>query len=661
MTCALLTLAHTTPFDVAVAGESLTQALTSAYDQSPRLDAERARLRATDEGVSQARSGWRPNISADAGYGYSQSNTKPASSASGTTKPTSYGVTVQQPLFDGFQTRYRVRGAEARVRAARAQLRALEAEVLLAAVTSYMDVVRDQSLVNLNERNVRVLRGELTAANERRRLREVTLTDVAQARARLARGQSALDEARAALRTSQAEYRRVVGHAPKGVRMPPMRLKLVPRDVEAAVHFALREAPRVHLALYQEQAARHDVDRVSGELLPRVQLEARYEEDLDPTNEFSKRQAASVFGRVTVPLYSGGETRSRVRIAKHQHVGRLQEVEAARREVRSRVTAAWSQLRAGQARIRSDQVQVKASRTALDGVRAEQRVGQRSLLDVLNAEQELLEANAALYRTKRNKVVAQFRLLAEIGRLDAELLRLPTAIYDPKAHYEEAKGKWLTTSITQPDPPSQAEVAEGRARAAWKLRPQVEPTSEPQAPPLREGVTLLPEQPVVGPEDQRQIPVTDQPPPPIPLVRQASPPPATSDWETASSRTSRTPSGRIDELERVRATRGPAFPGDAPVAAAPIRTGSIRRSDERAARRPSLRHVPTRKFGSVRLRPRQTARAQAKPVDRAPAPVLRPSAAPTHQAEAAPAPVLKLRGGVGHLTNQHAPLRSSTR
>ncbi|MEO1694948.1 MAG: TolC family outer membrane protein [Pseudomonadota bacterium] len=543
------------------AGESLTQAMTSAYANNPRLDAERARLRSTDEGVPQARSGWAPRVSADARYGYSEDKTKPTSTADGTSRPGSFGVTLTQPVFDGFQTRNTVKRAEARVRAGRAQLRATEADVLLAAVTAYMDVVRDSELLRLNKTNVKALRGELRAARERRAVREVTRTDVAQAQARLARGQSALDEVRADLRASQAEYRRLVGHAPKGVRMPPVSMRLVPRSLKTAVDFALREAPRVHIALYQEQEARHEVDRITGELLPRVQLDARYEENHDTSRTVQRQTEASIFGRLTVPLFTGGETRARVRAAKHQHVGRLQDIEEARRLVRSRVAASWSALRANRSRIRSDEIQVRASATALEGVRAEQQVGARTLLDVLNAEQELLEARAGLVRTKRNTIVAQYRLLAEIGRLDAEMLSLPTAIYDPQAHYEDAKSKWLDVSITQPDPPTPEEVEAGERRAAWKLKAEV----PPQLPPDLRTETTSDGRHVIDPETH---------PEPPPLRRQAvrvyEPAPVTTGAikpRPAARPTTRSarPALRLRGAKSLTPT-GLTFPGDTPLA-----------------------------------------------------------------------------------------------
>ena len=473
--------------------ESLTQALTAAYESSPELEGQRARQRATDEQVPRAKSGWRPVIQGEASYGREKLASKPGSLSDGTRNPQNYGVTLTQPVFDGFRTRNGVASAEARVRAGRATLRANEASVLLQAATAYMNVVRDKTLVTINERNVHALSQELRAARERRAVREVTRTDVAQAEARRARALSALDDARADLKSSRADYRRVVGHEPQRLRMPPLRLRLIPRHLEGALQYAQKESPLVLAALYQEQAARHEVDRIWGELLPQVRVEASYLHERDPGAGFDHQNTASVVGRVTIPFYSGGETRSRVREAKHQHVGRLQDIERARREVEARVTAAWSRLMAERSRIKSDKVQVRAQQTALQGVRAEQEAGQRTLLDVLDAEQELLEAEAALVRSKRNAVVAQYTLLAEMGRLEAEILSLPTAIYDAEIHYEEARGKWFTVSIAQPDP-EPVHISEKRDRRnAWQLRPAVAPTEGLAPVDLKPGLAPQPQ------------------------------------------------------------------------------------------------------------------------------------------------------------------------
>lgn len=440
----------------------LKAALTSAYETNPQIDAQRARLRATDEGVAQAKSGWRPRIQGQASYGRSHRTVDPASSLNGMSTPLNYGVSLTQPIFDGFQTHAAVRGAEARVRAGQQQLRQAEASVLLAAVTAYMDVVRDRELVSFSERNLQALSQEVRAARARRAVREVTVTDVAQAEARRAEAQARLDQAIANLKASEAEYERVIGAPPNRLKAPPMRMRLLPKSRREAIAIGLRESAAIALAQFQVDAARHDVDRAFGALLPNVRLEAQVDRDHNPGRTTDRDRTASIFGRVTVPLYAGGETRARVRAAKHQRIGRLQDLEFARRTVRSRVISAWSRLKAGEARVRSGRTRVKAAATALSGVRAEQAVGQRTLLDLLNAQQELLDARGALVRARRDTIVAQYALLSEIGSLDAAILRLPSPIYDPRAHAAQARSAWLTTAV-EDDGPARPELAKPTA------------------------------------------------------------------------------------------------------------------------------------------------------------------------------------------------------
>lgn len=434
-----------------LAAESLRQALTSAYQSNPRLDAERARLRATDEEVPRAQSGYRPSVGGSVDYGHSKTSTSPATVGAGDTNPYGYQVSVRQSLFNGFQTTNAVREAEAGVRAGRENLRQVEAQTLLDAVSVYMDVVRDMQIVRIREQNVAVLTKELEAAETRRSVREVTKTDVAQARARRARAVSAADLAKANLKVSRAQYERIVGHPATEVTEPPLKLKQLPRSQQEALATAEQESPNVGSALHREQAARHAVDRVWGELLPEVRVEASWAHRGDVSRSIDEQDSASITGRVSVPLYDGGETRARVRQAKHTHVSRLQEIEQARSETQANVISAWSRLNAARAQLRSDQVQVEAARTALEGVREEEKVGQRTLLDVLNAEQEYLEAQVSLVTTRRDLIVASYALLATMGRLTAENLALGTDIYDPEAHYHEVRQKWFGISVTHAD------------------------------------------------------------------------------------------------------------------------------------------------------------------------------------------------------------------
>ncbi len=431
--------------------ETLRDAMLSAYSSNPKLDAERARLRATDEEVPRARSGFGPNIVGSADIGRQKVTTSPASSISGDTDPAGYQVSVRQPIFSGFQTTNAIREAEAGVRVGRENLRLIESNTLLDAASVYMDVVRDMAIVRLREQNVSVLSRELEAAEMRRAVREVTKTDVAQARARRARAISAADLAKANLKVSRAQFERVIGHAAANLSEPGLKMKLLPRSLDEALHVAEQEAPNIGSALHREQAARHAVDRIWGELLPEVRVEASFSHRSDASAAIHEQDSASVTGRVSIPFYDGGETKARVRQAKHTHVSRMQEIEQARSETQANVTSAWSRLQAARAQMKSDQVQVEAARTALDGVREEEKVGQRTLLDVLNAEQEALDAQVQLVVTRRDLVVASYALLASMGRLSAEALGLGSHIYDPEEHYHEVRNKWFGVSITHAD------------------------------------------------------------------------------------------------------------------------------------------------------------------------------------------------------------------
>ena len=432
-------------------GETLNEALASAYRYNPQLDAERARQRATDEEVPRAMSGFRPQIDANGDVNFVNTNTRPDSVGEGRTYPKGYSIDAVQPVFTGLQTVYGVKGAEAAVRSGREQLRSIEQQVLLDAVTAYMDVVRDQSIVQERENNVRVLSKELRATKDRFAVGEVTKTDVAQAQARRAGAVSALDQARANLKSRRAVYEQVIGHPPTRLSHPSGYERLLPKSLGEAKSIGTQENPSVVAALYDEEAARHDVDRIRGELLPTVQLEASYSDRYDSGGGLSQTETTTVTGRLRVPIYQGGEVYARVRQAKHIHIQRLQQIEQSRTEVEAQITAAWSQLLGVRAQLNSDRVQVESNRTALNGVREEERVGQRTVLDVLDAELELLDSQVQLSTTRRNLVVAAYALLSSVGRLEVAQLGVSDPVYDPEVHYHDVRRKWWGVSITDAD------------------------------------------------------------------------------------------------------------------------------------------------------------------------------------------------------------------
>jgi outer membrane protein len=439
---------------VAVAhAESINEALAAAYQYNPQLDAERARLRATDENVAIANSRYRPSITGQADFGRQTLDTRPSNDqVEGVTSPKTYSLSASQLLFDGFQTQNAVGGAEAGVRAGRETLRNVEQQVLLDAATAYMDTVRDQAIVRLRESNVASLTTELKATQDRFAVGEVTRTDVAQSQARRASAISALDLAQANLKTSRANYERVIGHPPGNLVEPASAGSEVPKSLSEASAIGARESPSVVSALFLELQARHQVDEIRGELLPQVSVNANYTDSIEPSVSFSEQERASITGRVFVPIYeNGGEVYARVRQAKHTHISRLQEVEQRRTEVQASVISAWSQLEAARAQMQSDKVQVDSSQIALTGVREEERVGQRTLLDVLDAQLELVNAQVTQVGTRRNVVVNGYAVLQAIGRLEMSQLGLTAAVYDPVVHADEVRRKWFGLSITHED------------------------------------------------------------------------------------------------------------------------------------------------------------------------------------------------------------------
>lgn len=435
--------------------ETLLDALTATYQYSPTLDSARATQRARDEDISRANAGYRPDINASANVGREKSTTiSPliGQSNRAITSPRGYSLDLVQPLFTGFQVTNAVNAAEANDRAGRETLRQTEQQVLLDAVTSFGDVTRDQAIVKLNENNLKFLDAELKAQRDRFSVGEVTRTDVAQSEARRALGQSDLDQARANLKSSRAIFEQVVGHPPSGLIEANPNTKLVPRSLEDAIAIGVKENPQVVQSLYLEQAQRFTVDQIRGALLPQAQLEANYTDQFDPSDGIDEATSASIVGRVTVPIYpAGGEVYARVRQAKHNHIAALQQIEVARAASQSQVVQAWAQLQGFKAQQESDKASIVANTTALNGVREEERVGQRTVLDVLNAQQELLQSQVNLETTKRNILVASYTVVSAIGRLSVSEVGAATAVYNPEVHYLEVRNKWFGLDITHDD------------------------------------------------------------------------------------------------------------------------------------------------------------------------------------------------------------------
>ena len=431
--------------------QTLEQSLAAAYINNPVLNAQRAATRAVDEKVPQALSGFRPQVSAgaDAGVAWSRTRLKSGGTVSGAVKTYDYGLTVTQNVFNGFTTINTTRSAEAQVLGARETLRNTEQNVLLDAVISYMGVVRDTAIVELQNQNVEALREQLRATRDRFDVGELTRTDVAQSEARLALAESQLIAAKAALNASRAAFRRDIGVDPR--RLSPARPveHLVPKNLDASIAASENQHPAIAAARHGVDVASLQVKVAEGALLPIVSLEGTVSRAHDPSLSTSESSQASIFGRLTVPLYQGGAEYSRVRESKETLGQRRLEADTARDEVRAAVVQSFGLLTASRFQVEAAQAQVNAAQIALNGVQEEYRVGQRTTLDVLNAQAELVNARSLLITAQRDRVVNSYSLLSAIGRLNAEFLRLNVQAYAAETHYNQVRDSWF--GVRTPD------------------------------------------------------------------------------------------------------------------------------------------------------------------------------------------------------------------
>lgn len=430
----------------AVAAETIASALSAAYLSNPTLQAERARQRATDEQVPQALSGWRPTVIANGDVGAEWRLTEPG--RTGTTNPAGFSINLSQPIFRGFRTVNQTRLAEANIAAGKQNLLAVEQQVLLDATTAFMNVLRDREIVRLRQRNVVALQEQLRASEARFSVGEITRTDVEQSKARLAQAEAELAVARANLAQSVGFFVQVIGRPPGALRYPAVSSR-VPKSLEEALALAERLNPQILAAAFNAEAARHNVEFVKGDLLPRASLEAGYQFRHEPSPAIERSEQAIVQGAVEVPLYQAGRVASQVREAKQIASQRRIEIIEAGRAVREAVVRTWNVYVAAGQTIESFKAQVAANELALEGVRQEALVGTRTTLDVLDADRELVESQVALVTAQRDQIVAAYQLIAATGRMTARDLGLAVPYYDPDEHALKVRRRfWGTAAET---------------------------------------------------------------------------------------------------------------------------------------------------------------------------------------------------------------------
>lgn len=434
--------------------QSMDEVLALTYRTNPQLLADRARLRAIDENVARALSNWRPTVSVSGQVGRARDRLRTESDTGATTanrlrSPESVTLTVTQPLYRGGRTLAETSRAENQVQQGRAQLLSTEQGVLLDAATAYTNLLREQAVLDLNINNEQVLTRQLEAARDRFQVGEITRTDVSQAEARLSRARADRIQAEGNLTSSRANYLRIVGEAPG--RLAPARLPPnLPENETQALALAAGN-PAVLAARFGERAARDDIDLIAGEQLPTLSLQGDLSRADETQTAGLRRDTADILAVLSVPLYQAGAVDARVRQAKHTAGQQRILVDDTLRRAQEDITRTWEGLTTAQARIRAFETQIRAAEIALEGVEQEARVGSRTVLDVLDAEQELLDAKVSLVRAQRDEIVAGYQLAAAVGRLTAQSLGLTVEVYDPTINYGATRTKWIGTDVLEPE------------------------------------------------------------------------------------------------------------------------------------------------------------------------------------------------------------------
>jgi outer membrane protein len=439
-----------------VGAGTLEGALVLTYQGNPQLNSQRAATRAADENVASALSGYRPRVTGTASltelYLDNVVKTTTATGApaylqsKGAVAQPVFGVTATQTLYNGLQTGNRTRQAEGQVFAARETLRSTEQTVLLNAATAYMNLLRDAAVLELQRSNVNVLEVTLRQTRDRFSAGEVTRTDVAQAESSLAAGRAQLAVAESNYVTSRANFRQVIGVEPPARLAPAMPVdRFFPRMLEAAVARGRSENPSITTAMYNVDIAALQVKVAEGALYPTLAAVGNVQKSYGGSAQqiaALETLTASVAAQLTVPLYQGGAEYAAIRQSKETLGQQRLTLDLTRDQVQAQVVQGWAQNESAKAQIASTQAQVTSAEVALNGVREEARVGQRTTLDVLNAQQTLVNARVSLVTAQHDRVVASYTVLAAVGSLSPQVLGLRTEVYDAMVHYQQVRDAW---------------------------------------------------------------------------------------------------------------------------------------------------------------------------------------------------------------------------
>jgi len=419
-------------------------ALISTYENNPTLKAARAETRAVFERLPQAEAGWRPTVTANASVNAESSSSDPGSDQNFVSKIAS--LNLDQPLYRGGRTIAETEAAKNIIRAQLAALEGTEQQVLLQAVTSYLDVMRDEALLNLAGNNQKVIAKQYDATKKRFEVGELTRTDVAQAEARLAKADSEVIAAQANLRSSRASFEKMIGYPPEKLGFPITELAL-PETLDSAVTFAEQWNPQVRAAQHIYNSSQNNVASQYSGLLPQVSLSGDVTKAYDPSETIDESDGVEFGVVASIPLYEAGSTRSRIRESKKTVIQREQQIHEAKRLAREQTISAWESLQAAHAEMDSRLAQVEAAEVARFGVRQEADLGARTVLDTLDADQEVLDAQVALVSASRNSVVALFTVASALGILSPKTLGFGDRVPDYNREIEAVRTNWFGTGV----------------------------------------------------------------------------------------------------------------------------------------------------------------------------------------------------------------------
>lgn len=427
----------------------LSDALALAYTYNPELEAQRAKVRQADDVVAEARGGWRPSVNGSASYGFERAegtSLRFPFPESLTAEPLDGRASVSQPVITGGQAYAQIQRAIALVRAARADLLNAEQQILLASATAYMDVVRDVITLRLHEEDVAILTRQRAATKTQLDAGAATKTDLQQVEVRIAAAQADLALAQAQLAQSRDNFERIIGRPAETLEESPP-LPVLPGSQEQAIALALRLAPRIQSAQANDKAAQYGVDNAVGAMLPHASIVAQYDYTFNslssPLGVQTKGNSVSLLGQLSVPLYQGGADTARLRQAKEAKTQTYLSIADADQATRQSTRDTWAAFHSALTAVGYNERRVTASEQALDGVIQQQHQGERSILDILNAEQERLSAQIALTGSRHDMLVTSYQVLSAVGELTAKWLGLKVKIYDPNEHYNQNSASWI--------------------------------------------------------------------------------------------------------------------------------------------------------------------------------------------------------------------------